>query len=67
MNNISTNASNHRDFIVVGGGSAGCAVTASLIQAGHSVTLVEAGPDYGSFEAGQWPADLMDARMDGNQ
>lgn len=31
------------DFIVVGAGSAGCAVTCRLIQAGHSVLLLEAG------------------------
>ena len=31
------------DYIVVGAGSAGCAVTCRLIQAGHSVLLLEAG------------------------
>ena len=53
----------HSDFIVVGGGSAGCAVTAGLVKAGHTVTLVEAGPDYGSCERKQWPTELADARM----
>ena len=55
--------SRHSDFIVVGGGSAGCAVAAGLVKAGHTVTLVEAGPDYGSFEQAQWPTELADARM----
>ena len=32
------------DFIVVGGGPAGSAVTKSLIDAGASVLLLEAGP-----------------------
>ncbi|HSI40722.1 MAG TPA: GMC family oxidoreductase N-terminal domain-containing protein [Xanthobacteraceae bacterium] len=32
------------DYIVVGGGSAGCAVTCRLIEAGKSVLLLEAGP-----------------------
>lgn len=32
------------DYIVVGGGSAGCAVTHRLIKAGKSVLLLEAGP-----------------------
>lgn len=33
------------DFIVVGGGSAGCVITHRLIKAGHSVLMLEAGPD----------------------
>jgi choline dehydrogenase len=34
------------DYIVVGAGSAGCLVTNRLIQAGHSVLLLESGgPD----------------------
>ena len=56
-------ADQHTDVIVVGGGSAGCAVTAGLVAAGHAVTLVEAGPDYGPFTAKRWPTELADARM----
>jgi len=33
------------DYIVVGGGSAGCTVTHRLVKAGKSVLLIEAGPD----------------------
>jgi choline dehydrogenase len=33
------------DYIVVGGGSAGCTVTHRLIKAGKSVLMLEAGPD----------------------
>ena len=33
------------DYIVVGGGSAGCTVTYRLVKAGKSVLLLEAGPD----------------------
>lgn len=54
--------SSHHDFIVVGGGSAGCALTAALVTAGYRVALIEAGPDYGPLAAQRWPADLTDAR-----
>ena len=47
--------------VVVGGGTAGCAVAARLAEAGRAVTLVEAGPDYGPRGQGRWPADLLDA------
>jgi choline dehydrogenase len=32
------------DYIVVGGGSAGCTVASRMVQAGRSVLLIEAGP-----------------------
>jgi choline dehydrogenase len=32
------------DYIVVGGGSAGCTVTSRLVKAGKSVLMIEAGP-----------------------
>ena len=33
------------DYVVVGAGSAGCAVACRLVQAGARVTLLEAGPE----------------------
>jgi choline dehydrogenase len=37
-------------------------VAARLVEAGRgSVLLIEAGPDYGPKEGGDWPADLLDA------
>ncbi len=50
------------DAIVCGGGTAGSVVASKLVEAGRSVLLLEAGPDYGAFAEGRWPADLLDAR-----
>lgn len=50
------------DDLVVGGGSAGCVVAARLAATGRDVCLVEAGPDYGPFAEGRWPADIVDGR-----
>jgi choline dehydrogenase len=48
--------------VVVGAGSAGCVVAARLSEAGRDVCLVEAGPDYGPYAEGRWPADILDSR-----
>lgn len=50
------------DVLVVGGGSAGCVLAARLSEGGRRVCLVEAGPDYGPYAEGRWPADMLDAR-----
>ncbi|QNE21448.1 GMC family oxidoreductase [Kribbella qitaiheensis] len=53
----------HADVVVIGGGSGGAACAATLAALGDtSVLLIEAGPDYGPFGKGQWPADMLDAR-----
>jgi choline dehydrogenase len=50
------------DTIVIGGGTAGAAIAGLLTEhSEQSVLLIEAGPDYGPFEAGRWPAELTDA------
>jgi choline dehydrogenase len=48
------------DFVVAGGGTAGCVIAARLAGAGHSVVVIEAGPDYGP-RGDQWPTDLLEA------
>ena len=57
-----TERTGYSDVIVVGGGTAGAIVAARLVEAGLRVTVVEAGPDYGSYRSGIWPAELVDAR-----
>ena len=54
-------ASGSFDVVVCGGGTAGPVVAARLVEAGRRVLLLEAGPDYGAFDEGRWPPELVDA------
>jgi len=51
------------DVVVAGGGTAGCVLAGRLSEdPARTVCLVEAGPDYGPFRGGDWPADILDGR-----
>ena len=53
----------YADTVVIGGGTAGAAVAARLVQGtSQTVLLIESGPDYGAFAEGHWPTQLLDAR-----
>jgi choline dehydrogenase len=54
------------DVVIVGAGPAGCVLASRLTEdAGRSVALVEAGPDYGA-DPDRWPAELRDPGIVGS-
>jgi choline dehydrogenase len=52
------------DVLVLGGGTAGCVLAGRLSEdPARRVCLVEAGPDYGAYDDGRWPEDMLDGRQ----
>ncbi len=49
------------EYVVIGGGTSGSVVASRLAAAGHTVLVLEAGPDFGAFGDPRWPADFLDA------
>ena len=51
------------DTVVIGAGTGGATLTAVLAaNSSESVLLLEAGPDYGAYAEGRWPADVLNAK-----
>jgi choline dehydrogenase-like flavoprotein len=48
--------------IIVGGGTTGSALAGLLAERSQeSILVLEAGPDFGAYDAGGWPPDVLDA------
>ena len=51
----------HADTLIIGGGTTGAALAGLLVErSGGSVLVLEAGPDFGPYGDGGWPADVTD-------
>ncbi len=51
------------DTVIVGAGAGGAAFAATLLaNSAERVLLLEAGPDYGRRDDGNWPADVLSAK-----
>ncbi|MBG6218911.1 choline dehydrogenase [Arthrobacter sp. CAN_A6] len=60
---MDTKLPSYTDTLVIGGGTGGSAFVGALTaHSNESILLLEAGPDYGDGAAGNWPADMLDAR-----
>jgi choline dehydrogenase len=50
------------DVVIAGGGTSGSALAGLLAgEKDLKVCLIEAGPDYGTLESGNWPTELLNA------
>ncbi len=52
------------DTVIIGAGTCGVAMASRLIRGSdRTVLLLEAGPDWGSFAGGRWPAAVLDPTL----
>lgn len=50
------------DILIAGGGTSGAALAGILARDSNlNVVVLEAGPDYGALQDGNWPRDVLDA------
>ena len=50
------------DTLIIGGGTTGAALAGLLAErSDEAIVLLEAGPDFGPLDGGDWPADVLDA------
>jgi choline dehydrogenase len=50
------------DTLIVGGGTTGSALAGLLAERSEeSILVLEAGPDFGPYDGGDWPRDVLDA------
>ena len=48
--------------LIIGGGTTGSALAGLLAErSDESIVVLEAGPDFGPYDGGGWPADVLDA------
>lgn len=61
-----SNIPKHTNTLVIGGGTAGSIIAGRLAsRLNQKVILLEAGPDYGSFQDENWPSDLLNGTVIG--
>jgi choline dehydrogenase len=52
----------HAETLIVGGGTTGAALAGLLAErSDESILVLEGGPDFGAYDRGGWPGDVLDA------
>ncbi len=53
------------DIVIVGAGTSGCVAATRLVGAGFKVILIDAGPDFGHSDQGNWPNEITNEKFMG--